>query len=194
MSQKREQLIETAIRLFAEEGVGVATARIAKEANVSNGTLFNHFETKQVLIDSVYAHIKKVMGDEILSALDMELPSHDLFLDVWLSFSAWCRKHPLEKTALDLLKSSQLLTKKVKDEEHDAWSDIANKVTEGIDQKILTQVPVEIISLTSESMLNAVMGYAAAKKLSSKELETTVKQSFEIFWRGITTERSTKRR
>jgi len=192
MTQKREQIIETAIRLFAEEGVGVATARIAKEANVSNGTLFNHFETKQALLDTVYVHIKTIIADEVLSPLDMGHKLHDLFLDVWLSFSAWRRQHSLEITALELLKSSQLLTDDVKDKGSDAWSDIIHKVREGIDNGILVQVPSELIFLTSEGMLNAVMTYADRKKLSPEEFEATIRKSFEIFWRSIASEYSKK--
>jgi len=192
MSKKREQLIQTAIRLFADDGVGVATARIAKEAGVSNGTLFNHFQTKQVLIDSVYVYIKTIMADEVLSNLDMDQSLHDFFLNVWLSYARWCRKHALEKTALELLRTSQLLTNAVKEQGHSTWHVIAEKIIKGIEQKKLVQAPPEIIFLASEGMLNSVMDYATTNKLSSKNLDITIAQSFEILWRGISTDYKTK--
>ena len=188
MRKKREQLMETAIRLLAEEGVGVATARIAKEAEVSNGTLFNYFETKQNLIDSVYVYIKTKIADEVLSPLDREQPLHDLLLSVWLSFSTWCRKHPLDITALDLLKSSQLLSNEVKEKGNDAWAGIFSRVQSGIEDGTLVSVPSEIIFLSSEGMLNALMRYAHENQLSPSELKAAINQGFEIFWHGISTQ------
>ena len=57
MSEKQQLLIRTAIQLISEEGVGVATAKIARTAGVSNGTLFN-------------LHINKEMAQEILVQAD----------------------------------------------------------------------------------------------------------------------------
>ena len=41
---KRSAILSAAIRLIATEGLGVATATIAKEARISNGSLFTYFE------------------------------------------------------------------------------------------------------------------------------------------------------
>jgi AcrR family transcriptional regulator len=38
--------MSAAIRVIASEGPGAPTATIAKEAGVSNGSLFTYFETK----------------------------------------------------------------------------------------------------------------------------------------------------
>ena len=54
MKHKRSAIIAAAVTLIDREGVGISTARVAAEAGVSNGTLFNYFPTKQALIDSVY--------------------------------------------------------------------------------------------------------------------------------------------
>ena len=48
---KNEKILEAAIKLLAEQGAGVPTAKIAQEAAVSNGTLFNYYPTKQALLD-----------------------------------------------------------------------------------------------------------------------------------------------
>ena len=55
---KPETILAAALSLFRSEGVNVSTARIAKQAGVSNGTLFNYFPTKQALIDALYVSIK----------------------------------------------------------------------------------------------------------------------------------------
>ncbi|MQY30580.1 TetR/AcrR family transcriptional regulator [Nocardia aurantia] len=52
--RNRELLLRAAREMFAEHGVDVAMADIARHAGVSNGTLYNRFPTRQNLIDAVF--------------------------------------------------------------------------------------------------------------------------------------------
>ena len=54
MTEKQQQILISAQKLFALEGVvAVSTARIAKEAGVSEALIFRHFGNKQQLVDTV---------------------------------------------------------------------------------------------------------------------------------------------
>nr|WP_320026997.1 TetR/AcrR family transcriptional regulator [uncultured Acetobacterium sp.] len=46
----RELILDTAYQVYADEGFGATTNKIAKEANVSHGTVFVHFPTVECLI------------------------------------------------------------------------------------------------------------------------------------------------
>ncbi len=51
---KRENIIKAAIEEFREHGfLGAKTTRIAKKAHVSSRTLYNHFESKEVLFQAI---------------------------------------------------------------------------------------------------------------------------------------------
>jgi AcrR family transcriptional regulator len=52
--RNRELLLDAARALFAERGVDVAMAEIARRAGVSNGTLYNRFPSRQDLIEAVF--------------------------------------------------------------------------------------------------------------------------------------------
>ena len=52
--RNRELLLDAARALFAEQGVDVAMADIARRAGVSNGTLYNRFPTRDHLIEAVF--------------------------------------------------------------------------------------------------------------------------------------------
>ncbi|NPC91787.1 TetR/AcrR family transcriptional regulator [Bacillus sp. WMMC1349] len=53
-SQTRQQIIEAAIHQFAKDGLtGARTSDIALSANVSHGTVFVHFPTRELLLDTV---------------------------------------------------------------------------------------------------------------------------------------------
>ncbi|MBO9475945.1 TetR/AcrR family transcriptional regulator [Shimia sp. R11_0] len=52
--KKRKYIVTAAIEEFQEHGFrGGKTSRIAKRANVSSRTLYNHFETKDALLDEI---------------------------------------------------------------------------------------------------------------------------------------------
>lgn len=54
MISKKEQILDAALELFAEEGYkAVSTSKIAKKAMVSEGLIFRHFENKQGLLDAI---------------------------------------------------------------------------------------------------------------------------------------------
>ena len=70
---KRDLLIEAAIELFGEFGFwNTSTASVAKKAGVATGTLFNHFKTKDELIDEVMVYLKREMINEAKRGLDIE--------------------------------------------------------------------------------------------------------------------------
>jgi AcrR family transcriptional regulator len=53
-TKKQEAIVEAAIKLFAEKGyANTSTAEIAKVAEVSEGTIFKHYRTKDTLLLSV---------------------------------------------------------------------------------------------------------------------------------------------
>ncbi|WP_238883836.1 TetR/AcrR family transcriptional regulator [Clostridium sp. YIM B02551] len=50
----RNHIIEIALKQFAKDGLTLArTADIASAANVSHGTIFSHFKTREILLDEV---------------------------------------------------------------------------------------------------------------------------------------------
>jgi TetR/AcrR family fatty acid metabolism transcriptional regulator len=64
---RRSQIIENAVRLFAEKGFSNATiSEIAKQADLGDATLYEYFENKEaILLDSAESYLKNlVSGDE----------------------------------------------------------------------------------------------------------------------------------
>jgi AcrR family transcriptional regulator len=51
IAARREQILEAAMRVFAQKGFRRATTReVAREAGVSEGTIYNYFEDKEALL------------------------------------------------------------------------------------------------------------------------------------------------
>jgi|GEM_PF-1390115 len=69
----RREMIETATRLVAAEGVcSISTRRIAEEAGVNVAALNYHFGTKEELIEKVLDRMLDMLFDEWTSILEIE--------------------------------------------------------------------------------------------------------------------------
>ena len=57
--QRKQQLLNAAIDVFARRGIGrAAHADIAQDTNVSVPTVFNYFKTREDLVDAVLSHVE----------------------------------------------------------------------------------------------------------------------------------------
>lgn len=73
MSSKKESILESALVLFSKKGFdAVSTSQIAREANVSEGLIFRHFQNKQGLLDAIME-----LGLERIEPLMEEVASID---------------------------------------------------------------------------------------------------------------------
>ena len=69
--KKRQDIIDAALEEFREMGFsGAKTTRIAKKANVSSRTLYNHFESKEVLFQAVLEII--IVGKQKWESVDYD--------------------------------------------------------------------------------------------------------------------------
>lgn len=67
MTEKQENIVNSALRLFATQGyASTSTSKVAKEAGVSEGLIFRHFGNKEGLLNAIMAmaseHMQRNMG------------------------------------------------------------------------------------------------------------------------------------
>ena len=86
---KRNAIIAAAIRVIAAEGPGGATATIAKEGGVSNGSLFTYFETKADLFNQLYLELKAEMAAVALDAMPIDDDARAKMRHVWMRWVRW---------------------------------------------------------------------------------------------------------
>ncbi len=68
MTEKKELILETALKLFAEQGFDTTpTSKIARLAGVSEGLIFRHFGTKEGLMKAVVELGESRIGKHLIS-------------------------------------------------------------------------------------------------------------------------------
>lgn len=68
--ETRERIIEAGEKLFSQDGYhATSTKKIAKEAGVSVGSVYNYFPDKKAMMLEIYAHHSSLMHGMILESL-----------------------------------------------------------------------------------------------------------------------------
>jgi AcrR family transcriptional regulator len=67
-ARTRQQLVETALRLFAQRGGGeLSLNRLAEEAGLSHGTVYNYFRTREEMLEAVGLELAEQFSHEIIA-------------------------------------------------------------------------------------------------------------------------------
>ncbi|MFF7156013.1 TetR family transcriptional regulator [Streptomyces sp. NPDC008139] len=107
---KRAAIMSAAARVIATQGLGAPTATIAKEAGVSNGSLFTYFDTKADLFNHLYLDLKADMGAAALGGLPDDGDEHAQLLHMWSGWLRWATAYPEKRRALAQLGVSDEIT------------------------------------------------------------------------------------
>jgi AcrR family transcriptional regulator len=122
---RRNAIVSAAARVIASQGTGAATAAIAKEAGVSNGSLFVYFDTKAALLNELYVALKAEMTAAIAAGLDTEDEPREQVRRMWAQWLRWSTANPGNRRALAQLEVADDITAGSRQTVHSAFSGIA---------------------------------------------------------------------
>lgn len=108
--EKRDALLRAACALIAQLGVGAPTSKIAKDAGVSEGTLFTYFPTKDDLLNVLFLALEGELAESMAGPYPVDASAHDRLFVVWSRLIDWGLKHAAARNALRQLKVSDRVT------------------------------------------------------------------------------------
>lgn len=183
---KDQIIIETAIKLFVDNGFhGTATSKIALEAGVANGTLFNYFATKEILIVSIYNSIIKKMDDFIIESIESNSVSKESFRSLFTASLQWNLENPKEFHYLQQFINSPYsksgITKVLNNDEHPLYVLIQN----GINLVVLKPMQVGLVFSLFTAQINGLYYYLISNKITGDESDQLIADTFELLWKMI---------
>ncbi len=195
--RRRQQIIVAAKRVFSEKGFNKATMEdIAKEAELSPGTLYLYFKNKEELYASLslrilqYLHIRvtHVNKETDLSPNQKLRALMDAMYDVY-DFDPLIIINMFHLQSSDTLKNlSQQLLDEIKDLSQKSIGAIATIFEEGIEKGIFIEKHPVAMADIFWSLFSGVVLWEASKKIISSEkdyLKPTLSTAFDIFESGI---------
>ena len=195
--RRRQQIIVAAKRVFSEKGFNKATMEdIAKEAELSPGTLYLYFKNKEELYASLslrilqYLHIRVThVNKETALSPDQKLSAlMEAMYDVY-DFDPLIIINMFHLQSSETLKNlSESLLEEIKQLSKKSIGAIAKIFEEGMATGIyVDRHPVALADIFW-SMFSGVVLWEASKKIISSDkdyLKSTLATAFELFERGI---------
>lgn len=186
MNDKAKQLIEASIDLFAKEGFwNTPTSRIAKHAGVATGTLFNYFESKDVLIDAVYKQLWKEWMDYMLVGYSEDGTFKERSEHIWFRFIDWGIRFPVRYRLMMQLKMSDFVSKDAQQSQKTDLAFAYDMLVQAIEEGVLVNAPAEYLAQIFYVQLEAAVSYALEHELKDMPLMRHIADGFEIFWKGV---------
>lgn len=183
--EKKAAIADTAVRLFTERGFhGTPTSLIAREAGISNGTLFHYFPTKEDLINFAYYAIKSRMAKEIVEGVNDEQTIEDKARRIWRNAILWGVDHPDEYMFVQQFGSSPFI-RKLPPEEIFKDARIALEIfAEAIRGGRLRDIEVGVAFTVVFSPIDAVVR-SILNSTEDLDRDRLIDVSFRIMWDGM---------
>jgi AcrR family transcriptional regulator len=200
--RRRQQIIVAAKRVFSEKGFNKATMEdIAKEAELSPGTLYLYFKNKEELYASLslrilqylhirVSHVNKEPGLDAVQKLDMLI---DAMYDVY-EFDPLIIINMFHLQSSETLKNlSEELLVEIKELSRKSIGSIAKIFQEGIASGVFIDRHPTALADIFWSLFSGVVLWEASKKIIDEKkdyLKETLRSAFEIFKGGVLSNKS----
>jgi len=183
---KDQVIMRTALKLFVENGFhGTATSKIAQESEVANGTLFNYFSTKEILIVSIYNSVVKKMDDYIIQSIESHSVSKESFRSLFIANLNWNLENTVEFKYIQQFNNSpyskSVITRILSQEEHPLYVLIQN----GINLVLLKPMPVAFIFSLFTAQINGLYFYLISNNITKDKSAELANETFELLWKMI---------
>ncbi len=144
---KRDALFKATVKLVNEIGfVASSVAKIAREANVSPATVYIHYKNKEDLLVSTYIEIKQNIGKAMLKDFNEKLPLRDILQRIWKNAFKYISANPHLFQYAEQFSNSPYADLVSKAEVDKQFTSIIQAVQKGIDQKIIKDVHMDLIT------------------------------------------------
>ncbi len=178
--EKRQAILQAAVREIARSGLGASTAKIAKGANLAEGTLFTYFPTKHELLNGLYLELKTGVHRRI----DAGFPHADSLRErtrhVWIQTMRWAIEQPDERKVSLQLNVSDIVTDITRQRAGSESGAVARAMREIATRGAFQGLPSSFAPSVMGAMQDAVLDTIAKNARGKTAL---IEKGFEAFWR-----------
>ena len=179
---RREAILAAAARVIAQRGLTAPTAEIAKEAGVSNGSLFTYFETKADLLNQLYVALKSEMSEVVLHGLSSDQDVREQMAHVWAGWLRWAASDPFRRRALAQLSVSDEIGPESRKIGGSALIEVATLLERSRSDGPMRAVPLGMVVGLMSAVAEATVDFILTDPGNSDAHQIA---GFEAMWRMI---------
>ena len=179
---KRSAILWAATRVIASQGLGAPTATIAREAGVSNGSLFTYFATKADLLNQLYLELKGEMATVALGGSSAEGNVREPLLGLWTQWLRWAAASPEKRRTLAHLAVSDDITPSSREAGHQAMAGIAKFLDRSRVQGPMRDTPLGFVLALMNALADTTVDFMIQDPAHA---EDHCRASFDALWRMV---------
>ena len=179
---KRNAIMSAAIHVIASQGLGAATATIADEAGVSNGSLFTYFETKADLMNHLYIELKAEMAAAALDRLPTKSDIRKQALHMWSHWLRWATSCPEKRRTLAHLGVSDDITPESHQTASHSLTGIAKLLERSRENGPMRDAPLGFVAALMSALADATMDFMIRDPANADQHRMA---GFDAMWRML---------
>ncbi len=179
---KRNAIMDAATRVIAAQGLSAPTATIAREAGISNGSLFTYFETKAELFNQLYLELKTGMAASALEGFPAGADLRQQAFHVWSNWMAWAVSHPEKRRALAQLSVSEEISPATRSAALKTAASLADLMQQMRACGSLRHAPMSFAAAIMNSLAETTMDFIIHDPANAKK---HTQSGFDALWRAL---------
>lgn len=179
---RRSAILAAATRVIAAQGLAAPTAAIAKEAEVSNGSLFTYFATKADLLNELYVELKTEMAATALYSMPDRADSRGQCRHIWMNWLLWAAVNMEKRRTLAHLGVSDDITPESHEIGNRTMAPLAKIVDGARARGPMRGEPLGLILAMMNGVAESTIAFMAREP---DRAETYASAAFDAVWRMI---------
>ena len=181
---RRLEVIKATILLAAERGVHDSPmSLIYKRANVSAGTIYHHFRSKDELLGETYIWIMEKLAAELATGLGSDYTYQERFTKYWTILFTYFEQNRNEYRYIEYTSRGPIISKEIQEEGNNQLIELLQFLQAGMFQNVLSPMPIHLMMAI---VLNSVMtALHYIEEQSNVNIDQIVNIALTSCWKGI---------
>ncbi len=180
---KRASLLDAATKVFAEQGLSAPTSLISKTAEVSEGSFFTYFKTKEELINALYREIRLDLAAAVMNGFPRKARVRDRLEHVWSRYVSWGVANPVARKALQHVSISNAITPAVRAEGGVLFAEVERLQLDAVAQRKLRPLPPVMASQALKALAEMTMDQIERQPEQAENFKSS---GFQMLWGALT--------
>ena len=180
---RRASLLAAATKVFAEHGISAPTSLISKTAEVSEGSFFTYFKTKDELVNALYREIRLDLAAAVMNDFPRKATVRDRLEHVFVRYVCWGADNPVARRALKHVSMSSVITEAVRAEGGVLFAEVERLQLDALEQRKLQHLPPKMASQALKALAEMTMDLIERDPEQAAQFKAA---GFQMLWAALT--------
>lgn len=181
---KRERIFDAVLKIAMTGGLSATPmAKIAQEAGIAAGTIYRYFESKDVLLATLYNEIADELNVAITQQHKDDLPLKPMLFSMWHAVLAFHLDFPCKVRFMQEYQSTHISCPEVQAKQQVVYRLLTEVLHRGMAEKTILPLPCQTLSAY---ILGPITELSRHHQRGVMPLTPPiVQEAFDVLWRGI---------